>query len=209
MGFAQASSYAKYNRVVILRVSVSFMEMNIYQQCGTNLQPKFQDWKSVACKDHIIFMIFLSKNFNLFFVELKTPTNSVCHQLSTTHWSDALTPIQKKSNFVVVNNFVLGITYFTIFHQPELFGHGGVDLVLHSNSSGFNMGPRLDMKSLRMGNISNFWKWSPIVALFTKYSFSWTFKEATSIKSGIFWINILTNHNKATSTEWLGSPTIC
>ena len=109
--------------------------------------------------------VFLSKNFNLFFVELKTPTNSVCRQLSTIHWSDASTPIQFKSNFVVVNHFVLGITYFAIFHQTELFGHSGVDLVLHSNSSGFNMGPRLDMKSLRMGNISNFWDWAPNVLL--------------------------------------------
>lgn len=168
MGFAQASSHAKYDRVVILHVSVSFMEMNIYQWCGTNQQQKIQDWKAVVCKNQMIFSCFFcQKTLKQVFLELKTPANSVCHPLSTTHWSDALTPIQFKSNSVVVNHFVLGIRIacFTNFHQPELFGRSGGDLVLHSNFRGSNMGPRLDMKSLRMGNVSNFWKWSPNVSL--------------------------------------------
>lgn len=109
---------------------------------------------------------FLSKNLNVFFLELKPPTNSVCHQLSSTHWSDASTPIQFKIQLLwLLTTLYLGWRISPYFTNLNFFCHGGVDLVLHSNSSGFNMGPRLDVKSLRMGNISNFWKWSPNVLL--------------------------------------------
>lgn len=91
------------------------------------LATKISRLKVSACKNQILFMIFCQRTLIWFFLELKTPADSVCHQLSTTHWSDASTPLQFKSNFVVVNHFVLGLgwrisPYFTNLNFLAMVG---------------------------------------------------------------------------------------